>query len=207
MGPGEASRAGLGAEACVAPRELGATSLPRARDLALFACSNGGVETFWRVGPSLAWMKPHDRPSTAPRRAAAVPEAPVRDDGRRLDRLILVYDGDRGIGAALLDAVKKAVGREDCALCEITHGPLGKRRAWRACEARLGVAVDELHRDELPDAWGISRRELPCVLGRLGDAPPFVLVSRAEIGALQRSTDALEATLRAALARHGVAAA
>lgn len=47
------------------------------------------------------------------------------------DRLILVYDADSGLGAMLLDVVKKAVGREDCPLCEITYGPLGKRSTWR----------------------------------------------------------------------------
>jgi hypothetical protein len=45
------------------------------------------------------------------------------------DRVILVYNGDSGVGAMLLDVVKKAVGREDCPLCEITYGALGKARS------------------------------------------------------------------------------
>src|SRR4051794_29319114 len=73
------------------------------------------------------------------------------------DRIILVYDADSGLGAMMLDVVKKLVGREDCALCEITYSPIGKRAAWSACEARLGVAVQELHRDQLPADWGIAR--------------------------------------------------
>jgi hypothetical protein len=48
----------------------------------------------------------------------------------------------------LADVVKKAFGREDCAPCEITYSPLGKRQAWQGCEARLGMPVRELHRDE-----------------------------------------------------------
>ncbi len=116
-----------------------------------------------------------------------------------LDRLILVYDADSGLTALLFDVVKKVVGREDCDLCEITYGPLGKRGEWRQCRARLGVIVDELHRDQLPEAWGIPRAMLPCVLGRAGEAPPFVVVSRAELAACGGRVDALEARLVAAL--------
>jgi hypothetical protein len=111
----------------------------------------------------------------------------------------LVYNGDSGLGAILLDVVKKALGREDCALCAIAYGPTGKRRAWAACEARLGVAVEELHRDQLPAAWGIGRAQLPCILGRAADEPPLVLLTRAEIEACRGSIAELEGRLRNAL--------
>jgi hypothetical protein len=117
-----------------------------------------------------------------------------------VNRVILVYNGDSGLAAMLLDALKKAAGREDCALCEITYSPVGKRREWAACARRLGVAVEELHRDRLPAAWGISRSELPCVLGRVGDDRPFVLLTRADIAACGRSVAELERRLRGALA-------
>jgi hypothetical protein len=116
-----------------------------------------------------------------------------------IDRVILVYNADGGVAALLLDVVKKAVGREDCALCEITYGPLGKRRAWASCEARLGIPVEELHRDQVPASWGIAPSELPCILGRAASATPFVLVSRAEIAACHRSAERLERRLRAAI--------
>lgn len=49
-----------------------------------------------------------------------------------VSRLILVYDANGGLAAMLVDVVKKALGREDCALCEITYSPLGKRQSWQA---------------------------------------------------------------------------
>lgn len=119
---------------------------------------------------------------------------------RHADRIILVYNADSGVAAMLLDAVKKLAGREDCALCEITHSPVGKRASWSACAARLGVPVDELHRDELPADWGVARGALPCILGRVGQERPFVLVSRADLDACDGRVDALEQRLRAALA-------
>lgn len=130
---------------------------------------------------------------------APVPFRPGRTRTSRPDRLILVYNGDSGFGAMLLDAVKKAVGKEEWALCEITHSPLGKRSTWRACEARLGVVVDELHRDQLPETWGVSRVDLPCVLARVGAELPFVVVSRGVIGSCRGSVTSLEEKLIAAL--------
>lgn len=126
-------------------------------------------------------------------------------DGRRAppDRIILVYDVDSGFGAMLLDAAKKALGKEDCALCEMTHGPFGKREAWRRCESALGVIVDALHRNQIPAAWTISRTALPCILGRVGDQRPFVLVTRTEIEECGAELTALEHRLRSVLARFG----
>jgi hypothetical protein len=117
----------------------------------------------------------------------------------RPDRVILVYDGDSGLRAMLLDVLKKAVGREECPLCEITYSPTGKRREWAACEKRLGVVVDELHRDRLPAEWGTTRAELPCVLGRVGEAKPFVLVDRGAIVACSGSIQCLEERIVSAL--------
>jgi hypothetical protein len=124
-------------------------------------------------------------------------------DGPRAvrDRIILVYDADSGFGAMLVDAAKKALGKEDCALCEITHGALGKREAWRRSESALGVIVDALHRNHIPNAWAISRTALPCILGRVGDKPPFVLVTRTEIEECGAELTALEHRLRTVLAR------
>ncbi len=119
---------------------------------------------------------------------------------RSVSRIVLVYNADSGLGAMLLDAIKKAAGREDCTLCEITYSAVGKRRQWAACERRLGVPVEELHRDHVPASWGIPRSELPVILGRAGDEPPFVLVSRAEIAACRGRVDELERRIRERLA-------
>lgn len=119
----------------------------------------------------------------------------------RPDRLILVYDADGGAFAMVLDAMKKAVGKEDCPLCEVTYSPLGKRRSWQACERRLPIPVEERHRDQLPDDWGIPRTALPCVLARTGRAPPVVLVARPEIAGCRGDAAALEGLIATALAR------
>ena len=115
-------------------------------------------------------------------------------------RLILVFDADSGLKAMLADVVKKAFGREDCALCEITYSPLGKRRTWQACEARLSMPVRELHRDELPPAWGLDHAQLPCVLVQEGEAKPEMLLTKSQISACEGRVDELERKLREAIA-------
>lgn len=111
-------------------------------------------------------------------------------------RVIFVYNGDSGIPAMLMDAVKKALGREDCALCEIVYSPVGKRPSWRACQARLGIDVEEMHRDTIPPSWGLALDEIPCVLAPAVDgARPAVLVTRAELDGCRGSTGALEALI------------
>lgn len=118
-----------------------------------------------------------------------------------VSRLILVFDADGGLAAMLADVVKKAVGREDCALCEITYSPLGKRQSWKACEARLGVPVKELHRDELPAAWGLDHSQLPCVLAQVGDERPEVMLTKAEIVSCSGRVEELERMVQAALSQ------
>ena len=119
------------------------------------------------------------------------------------DRVILVYDGEGGLAAMLRDVYQKLLGREECPLCEIVYSPLGKRRAWRACEAQLGMPIESLHRDGIPAEWGLAQSELPCILARRGDAVPTVLVSREEILGCDKSVTALAEKLHAALARGG----
>jgi hypothetical protein len=122
-----------------------------------------------------------------------------------LDRVILVDEGDSGIGVLLLGFLKKAVSREECALCEIAHRPVGKRDAWRKFAARLGVVVDELHRDELRAGWGISRDELPCILSRRGSDVPRILVSREEVVSCRATLKCSKASSwRACQQRRGV---
>ena len=117
------------------------------------------------------------------------------------DTIILVYDGDGGLRALVADTFKTALGRQECDLCAIAWSITGKRRAWAEAEGRLGVFVEELHRDALPPAWGLTRADVPCILSRSYGQAPTMLVTRAEIAACARSPAALEVRVREALAR------
>jgi hypothetical protein len=115
-------------------------------------------------------------------------------------RLFFVYNSASGPFAMLADAVKKAAGIEECALCEITHGPLGKRGDWARCERGLGVPIEIVHRDEVPPAWKIDVGALPCVLSDSGDDRPRVLLDKDEIASCAGNADALERLISRRLA-------
>lgn len=114
------------------------------------------------------------------------------------ESLVFVYDGASGLAAMALDVLKKLAGREECPLCEITYSPTGKRSTWRECERRLGMPVEEMHRDELPSSWGVSLEALPCVIVKRGGSQRIVL-GREDIVRCGGRPDALERALRDAM--------
>ncbi|WP_278235435.1 hypothetical protein [Isoptericola sp. AK164] len=78
---------------------------------------------------------------------------------------------------SLLGEVRYVLGRlrgtAHCALCDITHGAVRRRRAWDAYVATLDLPVTLVHLDETDDdvAAAVARAGSPVVLGRTsGDA-------------------------------------
>lgn len=62
-------------------------------------------------------------------------------------RLVGVYDADGGLRGELAYLAGKIAGRH-CALCDITHSPVRRRREWDAYVGSLPVAFDVVHRNE-----------------------------------------------------------
>ena len=72
-------------------------------------------------------------------------------DGR-IVRFLGVYDADGGIAGELRYVVGHLLGSAECALCDVTHSPVRRKRAWDAFVATLDVPFDLRHRNELTDA-------------------------------------------------------
>ena len=82
-----------------------------------------------------------------------------------IERFVGVYDADGGVRGELAYLIGKLRGTVRCALCDITHGALGERSAWKACRTQLAVPVVTRHRNELSDAERAAcAGEYPCVL-------------------------------------------
>lgn len=66
------------------------------------------------------------------------------------DALIIVYNADEGLGAALFDAVHKLVRPDTypCDLCAITYGSLSMRGQWRDWLKAQAFAVEFYHRQD-----------------------------------------------------------
>ena len=95
----------------------------------------------------------------------------------RIVRLVGVYDADGTALGELSYFVKARLGKAHCALCDITHGAVRERAAWRACRETLPVPFDAVHRDEQPTAVAAAGGgALPLVAAELDDGGVVVLL-------------------------------
>lgn len=143
-------------------------------------------------------MEQDRSPSSAPPQAPGTAPAPVVG-------LIGVYHADGGpIGEAKY-VLGKLLGTAHCSLCDVTHSPVRRKPAWDAMVARLGMAVDLLHLNELPRdvAAQVRAHGSPLVLGRTLDGALHLLLDASQIDALGGSVPRFEAAVRGALARSG----
>lgn len=67
-------------------------------------------------------------------------------------RLVGVYDADSTLRGEVAYFVGARLGRAHCSLCDITHGALREKAAWRTCRAGLPVPFDTFHRNDQPEA-------------------------------------------------------
>ena len=117
-------------------------------------------------------------------------------------RLIGVYDADGGLAGELRYVVGRALGRAHCALCDVTHGAVRERPAFRRCVEGFGVPFDLLHRDEAGPE--LRSAGLPVVVARTDDGGVVPLLGPAALEACAGDVDAFEGALRAALASTGL---
>ena len=117
-----------------------------------------------------------------------------------VDRILGVYNANGGLVGEVRYIVGHLLGTTSCALCDITHSPIRRKREWDAMVADLGVPVDLRHLNELDE------REAAAV----GDSAPIVLAERdgmlvplldaAQLDALDGSVSAFGVAVREALA-------
>jgi hypothetical protein len=126
----------------------------------------------------------------------------VTGDPAAIVRLVGVYDADGGVVGELRYVVGHLLGRVDCALCDITHSPVRRKRSWDALLASLPVPVVAVHRNELlPDVTpAVSFDRLPAVYAVRADGSAAELVGRDELRRLDGSVDAFGDLVRERLA-------
>ncbi len=117
-----------------------------------------------------------------------------------ITRLVGVYDADGGLAGEAKYVVGHLLGRLECALCDITHGPVWRKKTFDAFRARLGVPFDVVHRNERsPEIEAATGDALPCILA-VTDSGIVPLLDRAALEACGGEVDQLEPALRAAIA-------
>jgi hypothetical protein len=116
-------------------------------------------------------------------------------------RLTGVYHAEGSLLGELRYVVGHAVGRAHCALCDVTHGALREKTAWRAARARLTVPFAAVHLDERTDAErSASEGRTPCVLAHTADGAVEVLLGPGALESCDGDPEALERAIERALA-------
>jgi hypothetical protein len=112
-------------------------------------------------------------------------------------RYLGIYDADGGLVGELRYVVDHLLGSTECALCDITHSPIRRKRNWDAMVATLPVPFDLRHRNELT---GIEQRALagltpPVVVAELADGTYVELLDVESLRACDGDVDAFVARL------------
>lgn len=92
--------------------------------------------------------------------------------------LLIVYNADEGLFAALGDAVHKAVSPDTypCSLCAITYGAVRMRPKWRRYLKSLPYEVHFHHRPDFHRAYpSLTQLALPAILLDEGTGPRLLL--------------------------------
>lgn len=129
-----------------------------------------------------------------------MPEAdPAPRSRASVDRLVGVYDADGGLAGEARYVIGHLLGRLECALCDITHGPLRRKRAFDDLRARLGVPFELVHRNERSlEVAAATQGALPCVVASAGGKVVEVLGAD-DLRACGGEVAEFERLLRAAL--------
>ncbi len=116
-------------------------------------------------------------------------------------QLLGVYNADGGVRGELAYVVGHLLGRVECQLCDITHSPVRRKRAWDQFVQEFAIPVAVVHRNEVPAefAQAVDVERLPAVYARYADGHVDEFVERSELARAAGSVEAFENLLLAKL--------
>ncbi len=125
----------------------------------------------------------------------------IREDRPTVTGFVGVYDADGGVRGEAAYVFGKLLSTAHCALCDVTHAGVGRKRAWDQMTDRFGVPFALLHRnEESADVnRAISEGDLAIVLARLEDNSLHVALTAEQLETLGGEVGAFEEALHASL--------
>ena len=102
--------------------------------------------------------------------------------------LIGVYKADGGFAGEISYFLGHLIGVKECSLCDITHSPIMKKKAFKEFEARLradrGIDIRLVHKNERTEAeLAASKGREPCVLLQYEDGSISMFLDYEELKA------------------------
>ncbi len=101
-------------------------------------------------------------------------------------KLIFVYNADSGAVNTMLDIGHKLLSPQtySCNLCQMTHGLLKEKNAWKAFRENSGNELEFLHKDEFAATYQLQT-DFPVILRKEGNGDLHEVVGREELNAMQ----------------------
>lgn len=117
----------------------------------------------------------------------------------QIKEILLVWNADAGLRGHLHYALQKLGGTDECSLCEITHGAITEKSAWKDHKRNFGMPVASVYRNRLTaDQTRVVAGEFPCVLARTSEGLQKAL-GHADIDACKGDLETFVNRLRAAI--------
>ena len=112
-----------------------------------------------------------------------------------MDKLYGVYNADGGIIGELSYVVGKIRGKVHCALCDITHKGISKKKEWKVLEREIDIPFELVHLNEQKkELEEYTAGKSPCVVGeKNGDL--VMILTTGELEECQKSVKKFETVL------------
>ncbi len=126
------------------------------------------------------------------------------DSTAKVAELIGVYNANGTVIGELTYLARSLLRGEHCSLCEITHGALREKAAWKACRQDLPVPFRTLHLNELTaDLAAFCDDKAPCVFA-VTTGGPVMLMADEDLARCAGSPERLMSETAAAVLEKGL---
>jgi len=125
----------------------------------------------------------------------------------QITALIGVYNTDRGLHGELAYLSGRLRKTLHCALCDITHSPIRRKKDWDRFVADLPVPFTLLHKNELDDlpdkVIHLALKSPPCVIA-LTDDKPLVVMTTTDLAKADSDVTIFDGMLRNQIVARGL---
>ncbi len=115
-----------------------------------------------------------------------------------IERLLGIYNAKGSLSGEVSYFFGKLAGTHQCALCDITHGIIREKKAFKEAKSNLAIPFETLHLDELDDTTAEFAEDAACILA-LSSGSAKLFVTNDELQSCNGNVDGLLELIRSRL--------
>ena len=109
-----------------------------------------------------------------------------------------IYNAEGSLSGEVAYFLGKLAGTRHCALCDITHGIIREKKAFKEAKSNLAIPFETLHLDELDETMSEFTEDAACILA-LSSGSAKLFVTNDELQSCNGNVDALLHLIRSRL--------